>query len=242
MENIKYRFGEIDRDAQEGVALKFGYKPYLINNIKKVINHYRYRYNKLTGEFRSKAGGWNPTLKVWVVAKEIWGYVEKDILEMGYSLERVDSSAEEFFEVKNYDKFLEEREKYDKKKRRDEKSRQTRERNKQARQQESNGQSKSDDEQEDKKESEQKQSKSKKNNSKNQQPKYSNYNKDSDYQVIGVTINSTWVEIKQAYRDLVEIWHPDRFTHNERLRQKAEQQLKEINSAYDRLKQMHDNS
>ena len=238
MENIKYRFGEIDKDTQEGVAMKFCYKPYMVNNIKRIISHYRYRYNKLTSEHRCKAGGWNPTLKVWVVAKEIWEYVEKDILAMGYILEKVEGSVEEFFEVKNYDRFLQEKEQYEKKKRRDEKTRQTRQRNQQARQQQSNDQSQN--EEKDKQESKQKQSKSKKNNSSNQQPKYKAYKEDLDYQVIGVRINATWIEIKQAYRDLVEIWHPDRFTHNERLRQKAEEQLKEINSAYDRLKQVHE--
>ena len=232
-------FGEIDKDAQEGVAMKFGYKPQMVNDIKRIISHYRYRYNKLTSNHKWKAGGWNPTLKVWVVAKEIWEYVEKDILEMGYTLEKVEGSAEEFFEVKNYDRFLQEREQYEKKKRRDEKSRQTRQRNQQARQQ-SNDQSQSEDKQQDKQEGKQKQSKSNKNNSSNQQPKYRAYKGDLDYQLIGVRINATWVEIKQAYRDLVEIWHPDRFTHNERLRQKAEEQLKEINSAYDRLKQVHE--
>lgn len=39
-------------------------------------------------------------------------------------------------------------------------------------------------------------------------------------------------EMKQVYRDLVTVWHPDRFAHNPRLRQKAEEKLKELNLAY----------
>ncbi len=39
-------------------------------------------------------------------------------------------------------------------------------------------------------------------------------------------------DIKQAYRDLVNVWHPDRFLHNARLKQKAEEKMKEINKAY----------
>lgn len=39
-------------------------------------------------------------------------------------------------------------------------------------------------------------------------------------------------DIKRSYRDLVEIWHPDRFSHNPRLREIAEHKLKEVNSAY----------
>ena len=39
-------------------------------------------------------------------------------------------------------------------------------------------------------------------------------------------------EIKQAYRDLVRVWHPDRFAHSTRLQDKASARLKEINAAY----------
>jgi hypothetical protein len=40
------------------------------------------------------------------------------------------------------------------------------------------------------------------------------------------------VEIKEAYRDLVKVWHPDRFGSDPGLRQKAEDKLKQINQAY----------
>lgn len=40
---------------------------------------------------------------------------------------------------------------------------------------------------------------------------------------------------KQAYKDMVNIWHPDRFSNNPRLKQKAEEKLKEINVAYETL-------
>lgn len=39
-------------------------------------------------------------------------------------------------------------------------------------------------------------------------------------------------EAKQAYKDIASVWHPDRFSHNPRLREKAEKKLKEINVAY----------
>lgn len=39
-------------------------------------------------------------------------------------------------------------------------------------------------------------------------------------------------EMKQVYRDLVAVWHPDRFAHNPRLQKKAEHKLKEVNLAY----------
>lgn len=40
---------------------------------------------------------------------------------------------------------------------------------------------------------------------------------------------------KQAYKDMVNIWHPDRFSNNPRLKQKAEEKLKDINVAYETL-------
>ena len=39
-------------------------------------------------------------------------------------------------------------------------------------------------------------------------------------------------DAKRAYKDLVRVWHPDRFQGNPRLRQKAEQKLSEINLAF----------
>ena len=48
----------------------------------------------------------------------------------------------------------------------------------------------------------------------------------------GLTPGATKDEIKDAYRTLAKVWHPDRFPGDEHLRQKAEDKLKEINSAY----------
>jgi hypothetical protein len=42
-------------------------------------------------------------------------------------------------------------------------------------------------------------------------------------------------EIKQAYRDLAQVWHPDRYPSNPRLRSKAEERFKTINDAYQKL-------
>jgi hypothetical protein len=53
--------------------------------------------------------------------------------------------------------------------------------------------------------------------------------------VLALRPGATPVEIKQAYRDMVKVWHPDRFGSDPRLRQKAEDKLKQINKAYQML-------
>jgi hypothetical protein len=41
--------------------------------------------------------------------------------------------------------------------------------------------------------------------------------------------------LKAAHRDLTKVWHPDRFLHDPRLQEKAQEKLKEINEAYEQL-------
>jgi hypothetical protein len=50
--------------------------------------------------------------------------------------------------------------------------------------------------------------------------------------VLALRPGASAVEIKGAYRDLVKVWHPDRFGSDPRLRDKAEDKLKQINEAY----------
>ncbi len=56
-----------------------------------------------------------------------------------------------------------------------------------------------------------------------------------DYEVLGLKFGASIEEVKQAYKDLVRVWHPDRFLHDPRLYEKAQEKLKEINLAYKRL-------
>ena len=55
------------------------------------------------------------------------------------------------------------------------------------------------------------------------------------YKILEIHINATEQEVKQAYRDMVKVWHPDRFTHDIKLQKKAEENLKKINDAYQRI-------
>jgi len=50
--------------------------------------------------------------------------------------------------------------------------------------------------------------------------------------VLALRPGASALEIKGAYRDLVKVWHPDRFGSDPRLREKAEDKLKQINEAY----------
>ena len=51
-------------------------------------------------------------------------------------------------------------------------------------------------------------------------------------EVLGLAAGATPAEIKAAHRDLVKVWHPDRFGNDTPLRAKAEEKLKQINQAY----------
>lgn len=52
------------------------------------------------------------------------------------------------------------------------------------------------------------------------------------YEVLGIAIGTPEAEVRAAYKDLVAVWHPDRFHNNVRLRQKAEAKLKQLNIAF----------
>jgi curved DNA-binding protein CbpA len=55
------------------------------------------------------------------------------------------------------------------------------------------------------------------------------------YEILGLDSKAGEEEIKQAYLDMVKIWHPDRFDHDPRLQKKVQDKLKEIIKAYEEL-------
>jgi hypothetical protein len=57
-----------------------------------------------------------------------------------------------------------------------------------------------------------------------------------DYRLLEVTTSATPAEIKQAYLQLLQVWHPDRFQHSPHLRSRAEEKTKAINAAFARVK------
>lgn len=58
---------------------------------------------------------------------------------------------------------------------------------------------------------------------------------DQYYEMLELASGASLEEVKRAYRDLVKVWHPDRFTHDPRLQEKAQEKLKKINEAYTHL-------
>jgi hypothetical protein len=52
---------------------------------------------------------------------------------------------------------------------------------------------------------------------------------------LDLEMDATEAEIRRAYHLLVKVWHPDRFQTDQKLKDAAEQKLKEVNSAYEFL-------
>jgi len=61
-------------------------------------------------------------------------------------------------------------------------------------------------------------------------------------EILGLKSGASQEEVNQAYRDLVNVWHPDRFVGNPRLQKKAEEKVKEINAAYEYIKSFYCNT
>ena len=59
------------------------------------------------------------------------------------------------------------------------------------------------------------------------------------YRILDATPSASLEEIRVLYRDLAQVWHPDRFQDNPRLREKAEAKLKVINHAYETIRKGH---
>lgn len=58
---------------------------------------------------------------------------------------------------------------------------------------------------------------------------------DKYYRVLELEPGASIEEVNQSYRDMVFVWHPDRFVNHPRLQEKAHVKIQEINEARDRL-------
>ncbi len=55
------------------------------------------------------------------------------------------------------------------------------------------------------------------------------------HEILGVSPGASQDEVKESYRELIKVWHPDRFAHDAKLQEKAQLKLQEINHAFDEL-------
>ena len=55
------------------------------------------------------------------------------------------------------------------------------------------------------------------------------------YRILDLDPGASLDDVKRSYRELVKVWHPDRFRGDPKLQVKAEEKLKRINLAYERL-------
>jgi DnaJ-class molecular chaperone len=55
------------------------------------------------------------------------------------------------------------------------------------------------------------------------------------FEVLELDRDATIEDARQAYKDLVSVWHPDRFGNNPRLKRKAERKLLELNLAFEKV-------
>ncbi len=55
------------------------------------------------------------------------------------------------------------------------------------------------------------------------------------YRILGIGPEASWTELRQAYKSLVNVWHPDRFQQDARRRKSAEEKTKEITQSYKAL-------
>jgi len=61
------------------------------------------------------------------------------------------------------------------------------------------------------------------------------------FRLLEIETNASSEEAKQAYHVLVKVWHPDRFANDPKLHSKAQERLKEINRAYEVLREFYRN-
>ena len=53
--------------------------------------------------------------------------------------------------------------------------------------------------------------------------------------VLNLSANASPEDVKRAYRDLAKVWHPDRFPNDSDLHAKAQEKMKQINFAHERI-------
>ncbi len=55
------------------------------------------------------------------------------------------------------------------------------------------------------------------------------------YRLLEIEPGSPLDAVKEAYRELIKVWHPDRFPNDPKLRKRATDRAAAINGAYERI-------
>jgi hypothetical protein len=56
-----------------------------------------------------------------------------------------------------------------------------------------------------------------------------------NYRILGIQPGASWKQLRQAYKKMVNVWHPDRFQQDARQKKLAEEKTKEITQSYQEL-------
>ena len=56
------------------------------------------------------------------------------------------------------------------------------------------------------------------------------------YRALELEPGASLEQVKQAWREMVKVWHPDRFPNDAKMQRKAQERLKDINGAYEILR------
>jgi len=62
------------------------------------------------------------------------------------------------------------------------------------------------------------------------------------YNILNLTPDTSWYEIRRAYKKLIQKWHPDRYEANSKEKSAADTKIKAINIAYDQIHQYYRNN
>ncbi|MHB8624050.1 MAG: DnaJ domain-containing protein [Sulfuricaulis sp.] len=57
----------------------------------------------------------------------------------------------------------------------------------------------------------------------------------NNYRILGIPRGASWKQLRQAYKSLVNTWHPDRYQQDDHQRKLAENKTKEITQSYKEL-------
>jgi curved DNA-binding protein CbpA len=55
------------------------------------------------------------------------------------------------------------------------------------------------------------------------------------FEILEISSDATYEETKASYRLLVQVWHPDKHSHNDKVHAKATSKLKDMNAAWSHL-------